>query len=87
MPCRTLNFKLKGVENTLSNATLTTIVNPTPRMPNRGWFAAGSDCHIFPPQFGNLISIMPLLAQTIIMALPKVLFNGKRMGVFPIWGV
>jgi len=82
-----LNFKLKGVGNTLSNATLTTIVNPTPRMPNRDWFAAGSDCHSFPPQFGNLIGIMPLLARTVIMALPKVLFNGKRIGCFPIWGV
>ena len=55
-------------------------------MPNRDWFAAGSACHIFPPQFGNLISIMPLLARTIIMALPKVLFDGKRMGVFPHLG-
>jgi hypothetical protein len=29
---------------------------------------------------------MPLLAQTIIMALPKVLFNGKRIGCFPHLG-
>ena len=55
-------------------------------MPNRDWFAAGSDCHSFPPQFGNLIGIMPLLARTVIMALPKVWLNGKRIGCFPIWG-
>ena len=29
---------------------------------------------------------MPLLARTVIMALPKVLFNGKRIGCLPIWG-
>jgi hypothetical protein len=53
MPRHALNFKLKGVENTLSNATLTTIVNSTQRMPNRDWFVAGRDYHNFPPQSGG----------------------------------